>query len=171
MFFLFSAHFWVGGKLSQTTLAGYFQKLTWALLLVFLGVSLQFEDAPPSPPSDTAWAIQGTDILMACIGVNLETLSTVKSTASAVMMQLSDFDNLKEEEEKVCAFYQVVGACLTQPGFCHALAAFSTSSVVVNVLSTYMKDLAPNNLAGVVALFQFVIMVSSVLFVRVTDQI
>lgn len=67
-------------------------------------------------------------------------------------------------------------ACLSRPGFVHALVAFTVSGIVINTLSTYMDYLVRLNGAGreyvgiVGGTFQFVIMISSLIVGKHTDK-
>lgn len=67
-------------------------------------------------------------------------------------------------------------ACLSRPGFVHALVAFAVSGVVINTLSTFMDYLVRLNGAGreytgiVGGSFQFVIMISSLIVGQFTDK-
>jgi hypothetical protein len=67
-------------------------------------------------------------------------------------------------------------ACLSRPGFIHALVAFTVSGVVINTLSTFMDYLVRLNGAGreytgiVGGSFQFVIMISSLIVGQFTDK-
>ena len=67
-------------------------------------------------------------------------------------------------------------ACLSRPGFIHALVAFTVSGIVINTLSTYMDFLvrlngAPRAYTGIVGgTFQFVIMISSLIVGSQTDK-
>jgi Major Facilitator Superfamily len=67
-------------------------------------------------------------------------------------------------------------ACLSRPGFIHALVAFAVSGVVINTLSTFMDYLVRLNGAGreytgiVGGSFQFVIMISSLIVGQFTDK-
>ncbi|KAG7338711.1 major facilitator superfamily transporter [Nitzschia inconspicua] len=67
-------------------------------------------------------------------------------------------------------------ACMVRPGFCHALAAFTVSGIVINTLSTFMDYLvrlngAPRTYTGIVGgTFQFVIMISSLIIGKQTDK-
>ncbi|KAL3944877.1 MAG: hypothetical protein SGBAC_001020 [Bacillariaceae sp.] len=69
-----------------------------------------------------------------------------------------------------------IRACLSRPGFTHALVAFTVSGIVINTLSTYMDYLvrlngAPRYYTGVVGgSFQFLIMVSSLIIGKQTDK-
>lgn len=69
-----------------------------------------------------------------------------------------------------------IRACISRPGFIHALAAFTASGIVINTLSTFMDYLVRLNGAGreyvgiVGGLFQFVIMVSSLIIGKQTDK-
>ena len=67
-------------------------------------------------------------------------------------------------------------ACLSRPGFIHALVAFTVSGIVINTLSTFMDYLVRLNGAGreytgiVGGTFQFVIMISSLIMGKATDH-
>jgi len=67
-------------------------------------------------------------------------------------------------------------ACLSRPGFIHALVAFTVSGIVINTLSTFMDYLVRLNGAGreytgiVGGSFQFVIMISSLIVGQFTDR-
>jgi len=67
-------------------------------------------------------------------------------------------------------------ACLSRPGFLHALVAFTVSGIVINTLSTFMDYLVRLNGAGrqytgiVGGTFQFVIMISSLIIGKQTDR-
>lgn len=69
-----------------------------------------------------------------------------------------------------------IRACLSRPGFMHALVAFTVSGIVINTLSTYMDYLvrlngAPRYYTGLVGgSFQFLIMVSSLIIGKQTDK-
>ena len=69
-----------------------------------------------------------------------------------------------------------VRACLSRPGFLHALVAFTVSGIVINTLSTFMDYLVRLNGAGreytgiVGGTFQFVIMISSLIIGKQTDR-
>eukprot|EP00980_Cylindrotheca_fusiformis_P009924 scaffold2195_cov132-Cylindrotheca_fusiformis.AAC.8 len=69
-----------------------------------------------------------------------------------------------------------IRACLSRPGFVHALVAFTVSGIVINTLSTYMDYLvrlngAPRYYTGVIGgTFQFVIMISSLIIGGQTDR-
>lgn len=68
-----------------------------------------------------------------------------------------------------------IRACMSRPGFVHALICFSVSGVVINTLSTFMDYLVRLNGAGreytgiVGGTFQAVIMISSLLIGKVCD--
>lgn len=67
-------------------------------------------------------------------------------------------------------------ACLSRPGFVHALVSFTVSGIVINTLSTFMDYLVRLNGAGreyvgiVGGSFQFVIMISSLIIGKQTDR-
>jgi hypothetical protein len=67
-------------------------------------------------------------------------------------------------------------ACLSRPGFVHALVCFTVSGVVINTLSTFMDYLVRLNGAGreytgiVGGAFQAMIMISSLVVGRITDK-
>lgn len=67
-------------------------------------------------------------------------------------------------------------ACLSRPGFIHALVSFTVSGIVINTLSTFMDYLVRLNGAGreytgiVGGTFQFVIMISSLIVGKQTDR-
>jgi hypothetical protein len=67
-------------------------------------------------------------------------------------------------------------ACLSRPGFVHALVAFTVSGIVINTLSTFMDYLvrlngASREYVGIVGgSFQFVIMISSLIIGTWTDK-
>lgn len=67
-------------------------------------------------------------------------------------------------------------ACLSRPGFIHALVAFTVSGIVINTLSTFMDYLVRLNGAGreytgiVGGTFQLVIMISSLIMGKATDH-
>ena len=67
-------------------------------------------------------------------------------------------------------------ACLSRPGFIHALVSFTVSGIVINTLSTFMDYLVRLNGAGrqytgiVGGTFQFVIMISSLIIGKQTDR-
>lgn len=67
-------------------------------------------------------------------------------------------------------------ACLSRPGFIHALVTFTISGIVINTLSTYMDYLVTLNGAGreyvgiVGGSFQFIIMISSLVIGKQTDK-
>eukprot|EP00339_Tiarina_fusa_P025342 CAMPEP_0117003060 /NCGR_PEP_ID=MMETSP0472-20121206/4507_1 /TAXON_ID=693140 ORGANISM="Tiarina fusus, Strain LIS" /NCGR_SAMPLE_ID=MMETSP0472 /ASSEMBLY_ACC=CAM_ASM_000603 /LENGTH=1234 /DNA_ID=CAMNT_0004703585 /DNA_START=297 /DNA_END=4001 /DNA_ORIENTATION=- len=67
-------------------------------------------------------------------------------------------------------------ACLSRPGFIHALVSFTVSGIVINTLSTFMDYLvrlngAPRTYTGIVGgSFQFIIMMSSLIIGGQTDK-
>ena len=67
-------------------------------------------------------------------------------------------------------------ACLSRPGFIHALVSFTVSGIVINTLSTFMDYLVRLNGAGreyvgiVGGSFQFCIMISSLIIGKLTDR-
>lgn len=67
-------------------------------------------------------------------------------------------------------------ACFARQGFIHALVAFTASGIVINTLSTYMDYLvrlngAPRAYTGIVGgAFQFIIMISSLIIGKFTDN-
>lgn len=69
-----------------------------------------------------------------------------------------------------------IRACISRPGFVHALVAFTVSGIVINTLSTFMDYLVRLNGAGreyvgiVGGSFQFVIMISSLIIGKQTDK-
>jgi hypothetical protein len=69
-----------------------------------------------------------------------------------------------------------IRACLSRPGFIHALVSFTVSGIVINTLSTFMDYLVRLNGAGreytgiVGGSFQFVIMLSSLTIGGLTDR-
>ncbi|CAJ1969532.1 unnamed protein product [Cylindrotheca closterium] len=69
-----------------------------------------------------------------------------------------------------------IRACLSRPGFIHALVAFTVSGIVINTLSTYMDYLvrlngAPRYYTGVIGgTFQLMIMISSLIIGKQTDK-
>mmetsp|Transcript_1553 Transcript_1553/g.2122 ORF Transcript_1553/g.2122 Transcript_1553/m.2122 type:complete len:1142 (-) Transcript_1553:56-3481(-) len=69
-----------------------------------------------------------------------------------------------------------IRACFSRPGFVHALVTFTVSGIVINTLSTFMDYLVRLNGAGreyvgiVGGSFQFVIMISSLIIGKQTDN-
>jgi len=69
-----------------------------------------------------------------------------------------------------------IQACFSRPGFIHSLVAFTVSGIVINTLSTFMDYLvrlngAPRAYTGIVGgTFQFVIMISSLIVGKQTDN-
>lgn len=69
-----------------------------------------------------------------------------------------------------------IRACLARPGFIHSLVSFTVSGIVINTLSTFMDYLVRLNGAGreytgiVGGLFQFVIMISSLVIGKICDN-
>lgn len=69
-----------------------------------------------------------------------------------------------------------IKACMTRPGFIHALVSFAVSGIVINTLSTFMDYLVRLNGAGkeytgiIGGSFQFATMISSLLIGKVCDK-
>lgn len=204
----------------KNDIPSYFQLLTVLSMLVFLGTFFQFEDAPPTPPSDTAKAIKGSmdsleDIIPKnCIGKQvLDDVASVATSPprhamdtsfwSVNTVPLSDIQYEVESDYNIATAYDIPNenllepipvlvspnqleihirddqiflsakSCLSRPGFLHALVAFSVSGIVINTLSTYMEHLiaGPTQYVGIFGgSFQLVLMISSLLVGRLTDQ-
>lgn len=190
----------------------YFQFLTILSFIVFAGTISQFEDAPPTPPSDTAKVMKGSInigkfVANHCAGkralddvASISSASNVldSSTASAVTVTLSDsmtsdYDTIENTPYSVALepipiltspnnlqiqirddqIFLSAKACLSRPGFVHALVAFALSGIEINTLSTYMDYLidGPKRNVGIIGgCFQFVIMISSLGVGKFTDS-
>jgi hypothetical protein len=84
----------------------------------------------------------------------------------------NDFDGVIRDDQVILS----IKACMSRPGFIHALVCFTTSGIVINTLSTFMDYLVRLNGAGreytgiVGGTFQFVIMISSLIVGKFTDH-
>lgn len=95
----------------------------------------------------------------------IATAYSVPSTSSHKVQIISN----EQESDRILRLFQV---CSSNSGFLHALTAFTISGMCINTLSTYMDYLiqGPKKYVGIIGgTFQLVIMLSSLLFGRITD--
>ena len=100
-------------------------------------------------------------------------ISKIDEGAEPIMIQLGKYLEIDILDDQLL---RSIRACFSRAGFIHTLVAFTVSSVVVNVISTYMDYLmriggADSLHVGLVGgLFQLVVVVSGILVGKATDQ-
>ena len=102
-----------------------------------------------------------------------EPVDKVDDGAEPVLVQDGDHLDIEIRDDQI---FRSIRACLSRPGFIHAVIAFAASGIVINTLSTYMDYLvrlggSGRKIVGVVGgSFQVVIMISSMTFGKLTDK-
>jgi hypothetical protein len=124
----------------------YFGFLGVLSFLLFLGVLLEFEEAPPTPPSHAAAAAaEKREKLLAIDPTNLSELLTNPHAPQTNLNDNDvgdyDSDDSDGDYEELSYTWDFLRQFFIRPGFIHALIAFATSAVVINTVSTYMNAL------------------------------
>jgi len=99
--------------------------------------------------------------------------SPLDDGAEPVITQAGNFLHINIADDQII---RSMRACLSRPGFIHAVVAFAVSGIVINTLSTYMDYFvgiggSGRYLVGIVGFsFQAIIMISSIIVGRFTDR-
>lgn len=102
-----------------------------------------------------------------------DSMNRIDEGVEPIMIQLGRYLEIDILDDQLL---RSIRACFHRAGFIHTLVAFTVSSVVVNVISTYMDYLmriggADSLHVGLVGgLFQLVVVVSGILVGKATDQ-
>jgi len=160
----------------------YFAFLGIMASILFLAVLLEFEEAPPTPPSHAA-AVAANKKEQHFDPSNLSALLT--NPPANTSLDNNNVHNNNDahydsdsdgDYEELSYTWDFLRQFFIRPGFIHAIIAFATSAVVINTVSTYMNALLAARghgrvYVGVVgAAFQLIVMFSSFVIGGYTDR-